>query len=160
MASSVRQPRSTPRRSSPHPAHLRTDSSSPTAWFGWLLFVSIVLVGAGLINVLQGLVAIVDEGSYLVTASELVVNVNYAAWGWALVVLGAALLVTGIGVAVGLRWARIVGVVTAVINAVVNLGFVASFPMWTVIAIALDVLTIYALVVHGDKGAAFRGGRD
>jgi hypothetical protein len=145
------------RRSSP--AHLRTDPVRVTAWFGWLLFVGIVLVGAGVVNVVQGLVALFDPEFYLATASHLAIDINYSVWGWALLILGAALLVAGGGVIVGYAWARVVGVLVAAVNAVVNLGFVASYPMWTVMAVTFDVLTIYALVVHGGEGRAVRDGR-
>ena len=37
----------------------------------------------------------------------------------------------------------------AVLSAIVNLAFIAAYPVWGVIIIALDVLVIYALAVHG-----------
>ena len=77
-----------------------------TAWLGWVLFVGILLVAAGVINVIQGLVALFDSDFYLVSASGLAIDVNYTAWGWALLILGAALVAAGFGVALGYAWAR------------------------------------------------------
>ncbi|HEX9354839.1 MAG TPA: hypothetical protein VF933_13615 [Streptosporangiaceae bacterium] len=41
------------------------------------------------------------------------------------------------------------GIGFAVISAIVNLAFIAAYPVWGLIVIALDVLVIYALAVHG-----------
>jgi hypothetical protein len=45
--------------------------------------------------------------------------------------------------------ARVAGVVLAALSAVVNLAFLAAYPIWSVLVIALDVVVIYAIVVHG-----------
>jgi mannose/fructose/N-acetylgalactosamine-specific phosphotransferase system component IIC len=45
--------------------------------------------------------------------------------------------------------ARVLGIAFAVISAIVNLAFIAAYPVWAVIIIALDVLVISALAVHG-----------
>ena len=129
---------------------------STTAWLGWVLFVGIILFGAGVINGLQGLVALVNPEFYAVNVSALPVGFSYTVWGWTLLVFGAGLAVTGCGVMVGAPWARTVGVVLAALNALVNLGFVTAYPMWTAIAVAFDVTAIYALVVHGGEAKAMR----
>ena len=148
-----------PQRPPSDPAHLRTEPPRVTAWLGWVLFVGIMLIGAGVTNAIQGLVALFDDEIYLVTASGLAVDASYAAWGWALLILGATLVAAGICVALGFTWARTVAVVVAAINALVNLGFVAAYPMWTLLAVGFDIVTIYALVVHGGEGKALRIGR-
>jgi uncharacterized membrane protein YjfL (UPF0719 family) len=43
----------------------------------------------------------------------------------------------------------VVGVVVALLSAVVNLAWLRSYPAWGVVVIALDVIVIYALTVHG-----------
>ena len=47
------------------------------------------------------------------------------------------------------RWARLAGIVVVGLSAVVNLGFLAAAPVWTTLVIALDLVTILALTVHG-----------
>jgi hypothetical protein len=42
-----------------------------------------------------------------------------------------------------------VAVVLAGLSAVMNLVFVEAYPIWSIIAITLDVLVIYAVTVHG-----------
>jgi hypothetical protein len=152
----VRHSGSVPHRA---PAHLRSDKPDATIWFGWVLFVGILLIGAGVINAIQGLVALLDDDFYRTPTSDLAIDVNYTVWGWALLILGTTLMAAGGGVALGYAWARVVGVVAAAINALVNLGFAGAYPAWTVLAVSFDVLAIYALVVHGGEGKALRTGR-
>jgi hypothetical protein len=128
------------------------------AWLGWVLFVSIIMLSSGLINIAQGLIALLDDDFYGASATGLAVDASYPAWGIALVVLGVALVVGACGVLTGYRWGRTIGVLAAGVNALVNLGFVAAYPYWTVLAVAFDVIAIYALVVHGGAAKALRTG--
>jgi hypothetical protein len=43
--------------------------------------------------------------------------------------------------------------VIAGVNAITQLGFLAAYPVWSILIIALDVLVIYALIVHGREMA-------
>lgn len=120
-----------------------------TGWVGWVFFASIIMFTVGFVNVIEGIVALVKDEYYLVRPNGLVVNIDFTAWGWALLIFGLLLLFAGYGVMVGQTWARVTGVILAVINAVVNLTFVPAYPIWAIIVITLDVLVIYALAVHG-----------
>ena len=51
----------------------------------------------------------------------------------------------------GHRWARGLGIVVAAARAVVDLGFLAAAPAWSTLVLAVDVLVIYALSVHGEE---------
>lgn len=121
----------------------------PTAWVGWILFGATMLVLMGVFQFIEGLVAVLNSGYYVVAQNGLVVNVDYTAWGWVHMALGALAVLTGIGLFAAQSWARIVGVIIAGLSAIVNLGFVAAYPFWSLTVIALDVIVIYALVAHG-----------
>jgi hypothetical protein len=121
----------------------------PTAWTGWVVFASFMMILLGAFQAIEGLVAIFDDGFYRVTESGLVVNVDYTAWGWTHLLLGALILISGIGVLAGNLAARTVGVILAGLSALVNLVFIEAYPVWSVIIITVDVLVIYALIVHG-----------
>jgi hypothetical protein len=123
--------------------------AEPTGWAGWIVFAGVTAIVLGAFQIIEGLVAIFNRGFYLVTANNLVISVNYDAWGWTHFGIGVAVLVAGLGVLSGAMWGRVLGITLAVISAVVNLAFLAAFPVWGVIVIALDVLIIYALAVHG-----------
>jgi hypothetical protein len=107
------------------------------------------LILLGFFQAIQGLVAIFDPGYYLVGPEGLVVNVDYTAWGWTHLIVGLLAIAAGAGLLMGNTVARVVGVVLAVVSAVLNLAFIAAYPVWSTIVIALDVIVIYAIVVHG-----------
>jgi hypothetical protein len=144
-------------RAARHPAHAA--SSRDVAWLGWVVLVGIILFSSGLITVAQGVVALVDDDFYRVAAGSLAVGVDYTIWGWTLLAVGAIMLVSGLGVVVGYPWARVVAIVVATLNALVNIGFAAAYPVWAVVAFGLDVLAVYALVVHGGEAKVLRAGR-
>ncbi len=56
----------------------------------------------------------------------------------------------------GQWWARAVGVILAMISAIINIGFLAASPFWALIMIALDITVILALTVHGSEMKAER----
>ena len=121
----------------------------PTGWAGWIVFGGVMLIMVGIFQFFQGLVALADNGYYLVRSDGLLVNVDYTTWGWVHVVVGAVAGLTGVGLMAGNMLARFVGVGIAVLSAVVNLAFISAYPIWSTIVIALDVIVIYAIVVHG-----------
>src|SRR4051812_46723458 len=123
--------------------------SEPTGWVGWVLFAGIMLFMVGAFQIIAGLVALFNDKYYLVPSSKLVLEMNYTAWGWTHVILGAVAILAGMGCIAGKTWARVVGIGFAVVSAIANIGFLGAYPVWSVTMIAVDVLAIYALAVHG-----------
>ena len=41
--------------------------------------------------------------------------------------------------------------ILAMVSAVLNIGFLAAYPVWGVVMITLDLLVIWAVMVHGDE---------
>ena len=64
------------------------NDSVQTGWAGWLVFASFMMFLVGTFQAIQGLVAIFDDGYYVVRESGLVVNVDYTAWGFIHLFLG------------------------------------------------------------------------
>lgn len=102
----------------------------------------------GLLHAVQGLVAIVNDTFYVV-GNEWVFEFDVTTWGWIHLVLGALVVVAGAFVLRGAVWARTVGVLVAALSIVVNFAWLPYYPVWAVVIIALDVLIIWALTVHG-----------
>jgi hypothetical protein len=126
-------------------------AAAPTGWVGWIIFAGVVMITLGAFHIIDGLVALFERGYYLVTSTRLVLHVSFTAWGWAHLALGVLFVLVGLGVLTGRLWARVVGIVLAVISAIVNLAFIAAYPVWGVILIALDIVIIYALATHGQE---------
>jgi hypothetical protein len=127
-----------------------------TKWVGWVLFTGIVMMVSGLISLIQGLVALVDDDFYLVKAESLAIDLDYTAWGWLLVAFGVLLIGAGYAVLFGHLWARFIALIVVFLHAMINLTFLAAYPIWSMIAIALDLIAIYAIAVHGAEGKYLR----
>jgi hypothetical protein len=122
-----------------------------TAAAGWAVFAAIMLVMVGAFQAIIGLTALLNSGYYVVGENGLLVNVDFTAWGWAHIALGAIAVAAGFGLLAGQAWARVVGMALALLSAVVSLGFIAAYPLWSLMVIALDVLVIYAISMHGTE---------
>jgi len=120
-----------------------------TGWVGWIFFSGILMVMLGAFHAIMGFVALFKDDYYLVGRNGLVLSLDYTQWGWVHIIIGLVALAAGFGVLVGQMWARVVGIILALVSAVGNLVFIAAHPIWSTMVIVLDVLIIYALCVHG-----------
>jgi len=123
----------------------------PTAWVGMVLFGGIMMFMMGGFQVIEGFVAILKDDYYLVTRNGLVLTLDYTTWGWTHLLIGLVAIAAGVGVLLGQMWARVLGIIIAVISAMANIAFLPAYPVWCTIIIATDVLVIYALAVHGGE---------
>ncbi len=126
-------------------------SGYTSAWVGWIGFAGMIMIMLGTFHLIQGFVALFNDDYFLVAPSGLVVNVDFTAWGWAQIIAGALVLAAGFGVFAGQMWARVVGVLVALMSAVINVAFLAAYPVWSIMMIALAVIVIMALTVHGSE---------
>jgi hypothetical protein len=113
------------------------------------------MVMVGGFQIMQGFVALLRDEYYLVTRNDLLITLDYTAWGWTHLLLGVVAVLTGFGVMLGQTWARVLGILIAVVSALVNIAFLSAYPIWSTIVIAIDVLVIYALAAHGRELEAF-----
>jgi len=121
----------------------------PTGWTGWIAFAGAIMIMIRVLHALQGLVALFKDEYFLVGKNGLIVNVDYTTWAWTQLIFGIVVAFAGSSLLAGRMWARIVAVLLAMLSVVVNIGFLAAFPIWSTIVIALDVLVIWAVMVHG-----------
>ena len=123
----------------------------PSGWVGWIAFAAVMMILLGCFHAIQGLVALLDDQKFLVTDSGLLVSVDYTAWGWVHLIGGIIVVLAGIALFAGKMWARVVGVIAAAVSAIVNIAFLPAYPIWSAIMIAVDILIIWAITVHGEE---------
>jgi hypothetical protein len=126
-----------------------SERTGSTAWVGMIVFAAVMLILVGTFQAIEGFVAIVKDEYYHVTRDGLVLTFDFTAWGWTHLIIGALAVVTGVGLFLGQMWARVLGIGIAGLSALSNLAFLPAYPVWCTIIIAIDVLVIYALTVHG-----------
>ncbi|RYP87810.1 hypothetical protein EKO23_05060 [Nocardioides guangzhouensis] len=127
-----------------------------SAWVAWVNFAGVMLIMLGTLHGIQGLVALFRDEVYVVGKSGLVVNVDYTTWGWVHIIWGLFGILVGVCLLAGQMWARVVGVILAFASAIINVGFLPSYPVWSGIMIALDVVVIWAITVHGGELKEFK----
>jgi hypothetical protein len=119
--------------------------------FGWLLFAATMLGLAGVLSVIDGIMAL-SRGKFY-TANSSYVFTDLRTWGWITLIVGALLIVAAMGVFSGSGFARWFGIFAAGLSAIGLFGSptATAYPFWSLIIFGLDILVIYALAVYGGK---------
>jgi hypothetical protein len=110
-----------------------------------------MMVILGSFHAIQGLIALFQDEYFLVSKTGLALHVDYTAWGWVHLIGGIIIVAAGVALFAGKTWARVVAVIVAVISAIVNIGLLSAYPIWSTIMITIDILVIWALTVHGGE---------
>ncbi len=124
--------------------------SGYSGWVGWIAFAAAIMLMLGCLHIFQGVVALFRDEVF-VASENLVVNVDYTTWGVVHILGGALLVFAAFGVLSGKVWARTVGVLLALGSALANVAFLGAYPLWSLIMVALDIIIIMALTVHGSE---------
>ena len=115
---------------------------------GLTVFAATMMVIVGFFQAMQGLIALFNDTFYVV-GQEWTFEFDLTTWGWIHLLVGLLVLVAGFFVFQGAVWARILGIAVAAVSAVLNFMWMPYYPIWSILIIALDVLVIWALSVHG-----------
>ena len=119
---------------------------------GWIMFAGIMLMVAGTMNTVGGIAAIDDANFWVAEAQFQFADLN--TWGWVLLVVGLIQLVAAFSIWSGGSFGRLIGIVSATGNAVIQLFFLPAYPFWALAIFTLDILVIYGLAVYGGRQTA------
>ena len=117
---------------------------------GWVLFATTMFVIVGVMNIIFGLTMIINN-EWIVFGAKEVWYLDISAWGWITLIVGALALVVAWGVYAGQTWARVVGIIVAVLAVIDAFLVMPYYTVWGVVILALSVLVIWALAAHGDE---------
>ncbi|HUK69461.1 MAG TPA: hypothetical protein VLW50_12045 [Streptosporangiaceae bacterium] len=114
---------------------------------GLMIFASVLLAVLGFFNLLDGIAAI--SRSHVFVANAHYVFGSLRTWGWIVMILGILLLIAAAGVLTANQLARWFGVLVVGLNAIGQMFFLTSYPFWSLVIIAVDVIALYALCAYG-----------
>jgi hypothetical protein len=114
---------------------------------GWVVFAAVLMVMAGIFGMINGLIALTKDEVYLVTEDRIVLF-DFTEWGWIHLILGAIVFFAGLAVTTGVLWARLIGVLVAMIFVISQIAFIEAYPFWTLFTMGLGIVVIFALLVH------------
>jgi hypothetical protein len=104
---------------------------------GWAAFAGVVMFIVGSLDALWGLAAILNDDVVIVGGH------------------GAIIALTGLGLLTGNTGARILAVFFLSVNAITQIVWFSSAPLWAFLLILLDVVIIYQLTARWDQQAAW-----
>lgn len=130
------------------PAH--RGSGTATGWVGWVWFAGGLMILVGVFNAIVGLAALF-QGQVIVAGAAGALLFSVTGWGWVHLIIGILLVLVGGGLFTGSTAARVTAVVLVGINAIAQLTFLPVYPAWSLLIIALDVVVLWAILVHGGE---------
>ena len=100
---------------------------TPTGWTGWITFAGVLMVIAGGLNALYGLIGILND-EWVVWDNRADLYLDLTKWGWVHLILGLVVLLSGVGLFSGNVLARSIAVIVASISLFVNFFFIPAYP--------------------------------
>jgi hypothetical protein len=116
---------------------------------GWVAFAGIMIAIVGVLNFIYGIAAISNSHFYIREASYIISDLN--TWGWVLMITGIIQFCAAIAIFGHVEWGRWIGILTASVNAIIQLIFISAYPFGSLALFALDILIIYGLVAYGGR---------
>ncbi|MEU9300823.1 hypothetical protein [Streptomyces sp. NPDC048269] len=113
---------------------------------GLVVFASVMLIVVGILDVLRGIMGIVEDEVFVSTPNY-VFQFDVTSWGWLHLIFGAIAALVGFGLMKPRTWARIAGVAVAAVLIIINFLSIPYYPLWSLVAIALYAFIIWALCV-------------
>jgi hypothetical protein len=131
------------------------EHSAKQGWaVGLTAFAAVMLLIAGVLDVMRGIAAIAEDDIFLTTPNY-VYEFDLTSWGWIHLILGAVALIVSAGLFQTSTWARVAGVGIASLIIIANFLSLPYYPAWSIVMIAVSGFVIWALcVVRKDDSLA------
>jgi hypothetical protein len=116
---------------------------------GSALFVGILLLVAGVLNIIYGIAA-VGDANFFVNDTQYVFS-SLHTWGWITIILGVIQLTGAFSLFAGNVYGRVIGIAAATLGAVGALLDVGgAHPWWSLGIFAICLICIHGLIVLGE----------
>ncbi len=111
---------------------------------GWWVFAGILLLIAGVLNIIWGIAAISESHFVTVNGAQYVFG-KLNTWGWVTLILGAIEILAALSLFQGGSFGRWFGVFAASLAAIGALLDIWVLPFWSICVFALSVIVLYEL---------------
>lgn len=114
---------------------------------GWVLFSGVMMLFSGIWIAFEGLFAFFRSSWFIGGA------VFGSLWIWAIawLVFGVLLIAAGSAVIGGRSWGRWFGIVVVALALLLHMLSFATYPWWSAVMIAVDVLVLFGLTARWQK---------
>lgn len=113
----------------------------------WIAFAGIAMLILGSLDLLWGIAAIANN-EVVVVGGHGVIVFDITTWGWIQLIVGAVIVLTGLGLLAGNGAARWAGVAVLSVNAILQIVWFPAAPLWAILMIGLDLLLIFQLCIN------------
>ena len=122
---------------------------------GRAVFVAILLLIAGTLNIIFGFGAVGDAHFFTDSGSHYVFS-SLHTWGWITVILGLIQVTAGFSLFGGGAYGRVIGVAAGTIGAIGALLAIGTVPFWSLGVFAICLWVVHGLVVYGEEDTRAR----
>lgn len=117
---------------------------------GWWIFAGILLLIAGVLNIIWGIAAISESHFVTVNGAHYILG-KLNTWGWVTLILGAIEVLAGLSLFGGGSFGRWFGILAASLVAIGALLDIWVLPFWSICVFALSVIVIYELAKEPER---------
>lgn len=110
---------------------------------GWWVFAGVLLLVAGILNIVYGIAAI-GESTFFVENAAFIIS-GLETWGWIILIIGALELVAAFSLFAGGEFGRWFGIFIAALNSIGALLSIPAYPFWSLAIFALTIIIMYKL---------------
>ncbi len=116
---------------------------------GWWVFAGVLLLIAGVLNIVYGIAAIGDSKFFTANATFIVSSLH--TWGWVSLIIGVLEMIAAFSLFSGGEFGRWFGILVGSLNAIAALLSIPAYPFWSLAIFALSIIVVYKLA-EGPEG--------
>jgi len=131
----------------PSPTSPRTPAE-PTGWTGWIAFAALMMMISGALTAISGFIAVINHNWSMFNNNGAPYGTTYW-WGWWGLLVGLVVISIGGALLRGSLFARTVAVFVAAGSLISQFLALNIAPFWSLTVIVIDILVIWAVMVHG-----------
>ncbi len=117
---------------------------------GWWVFAGVLLLIAGVLNIVYGIAAIGDSKFFNENVTYVISSLH--TWGWVSLIIGVLELIAAFSLFAGGEFGRWFGILVGSLNAIGALLSIPAYPFWSLAVFALSIIIVYKLA-EGPGGA-------
>jgi hypothetical protein len=133
-----------------HPSTTPREPTTASGWTGWVAFAAFVMMLSGTLSAISGFLAVINHNWTMWNNDGIPYGTVYW-WGWWTLFVGAAVFAIGAALLRGSMFARTVAVFVAAGSLISQFITLNMAPLWSLTVIFIDVLVIWAVMVHGKE---------
>jgi hypothetical protein len=115
---------------------------------GWVTFAGVYLFIVGAMNLIWGIAALAEGDNF---NEDGLVWSTLNTWAWIVLILGAFELLVALLILSRSIVGSVMGLFLASVGAIVNFLSLGAYPVWSVIALVINGLIIWALCAHSEE---------